>query len=95
MTRSDSYSQTIKQRTHIQVVDITHIETDNRILFRWIHRSIDLYSINSLELIHTVAGELVLMLLDGFKTDGIDIFNRFCESVGSHIVRGSSLKFER
>ena len=67
MTRSDSYSQTIKQRTHIQVVDITHIETDNRILFRWIHRAIDLQPINALELLHTVTCEFLFMLLNDSK----------------------------
>ena len=95
MTRSDSYSQTIKQGTHIQMVNLTHVETHYRIFLRGIHRAIDLQPINALELLHTVACEFLFMLLNGIKADGIDIFDGFGESMCSHIIGSSCLKLKR
>ena len=56
MTCADGYSQTIKQGAHIQMVNITDIETDNRILFRLLQLCIDLAVIERLNLFQTVAG---------------------------------------
>ena len=54
-----------------------------------------MHPINSHQLFHAVAGELLLVLLDGVKADGIDIFYRFCQSVGGHIVGCASLELKR
>ena len=58
-------------------------------------RAVDMHIGDGLQLLHAVAGEFLLVLLDGVKADGIDIFYRFCQSVGGHIVGCAGLKLKR
>ena len=94
MTCAHSDAQTVEQRSHIQVVDITDVETHDRIFLRCILRAVDLHAFDGLELLHAVAGELMLMLLDSLEADGLDIVDGLRESVSSHIVGRASLKLE-
>ena len=87
-------AQTIEERTHIQVMDIADIETNNRILFRYILRTINFDTFDSLKLFHAVAGQFLLMLLDGFEAEGVDIFDGFGQSVSGYIIGGASLELK-
>ena len=46
------------------------------------------------QLLHAVAGELMLVLLDGIEADGINIFYGLGQSVGSYVIWGASLELE-
>ena len=76
------------------MVDIANVELYYSILLRCIHRTVDLHAVDGHQLLHAVAGEFLLVLLDGIKTDGFDIFDGFCQSVGSYIIGCASLELE-
>ena len=55
MTSADSNTQSVEQRSHIQMMDIAHIERYNGILIvngrTADHRTVDMHAINRLQLL--------------------------------------------
>ena len=94
VTCANSDTQTIEQGTHIQVVDIAYVEAHYGVFQRSVSRTINLHSIDSHQLLHAIASELLLVLLYELKANGINIFYCFCQSVSGYVVGGSCLELK-
>ena len=93
MTGTYSDAQTVEQGAHIHVMNITNQEADNGILALLLTKKPD--SIDSSHLLHTVAGEFLLVLGNVIHAERRNIIDGFCQTMGSYIIRSTSLELER
>ena len=72
---------------------ITNQEADNGIFALLLTKKPD--SIDGSHLLHTVMGQFLLMLGYVIHAECRNIIDGFCQTVGSYIIRSTSLELER
>ena len=70
VTCADGNTQTIEEGAHIEVVDGADVEGNDGVLVSGgtaDSRTVDVHTLNSLQLFHAVAGELLFVGLNGIQ----------------------------
>ena len=93
MTGTNGDAQAVEQGSHIHVMNITNQEAHYGILALLLTKKPD--SIDGSHLFHAVTGEFLLVLGDVIHAERRDIIDGFSQTMGSYIIRSTSLELER
>ena len=64
MTRTHSYTQSVKQGAHVQMMDVAHLEGEHSIMMLHTGRTIDVHTLYLTHLLHGITGKFPLVSLN-------------------------------